>query len=94
VRASSGATAATAEITPAAVAIPSMPWMSFAYDHERQRRESLMRVKEVAHELGQHPATIYRKVHDARRRPYASVQAAPRFASTPLSWPHGSKLAI
>ena len=23
-----------------------------------------MRVKEVAHELGQHPATIYRKVHD------------------------------
>jgi excisionase family DNA binding protein len=23
-----------------------------------------MRVKEVAHELGQHPATIYRKVND------------------------------
>ncbi len=29
-----------------------------------KRRDSLMRVKEVAHELGQHPATIYRKVHD------------------------------
>jgi excisionase family DNA binding protein len=28
------------------------------------KRASLMRVKEVAHELGQHPATIYRKVHD------------------------------
>jgi excisionase family DNA binding protein len=29
-----------------------------------KRCDSLMRVKEVAHELGQHPATIYRKVHD------------------------------
>jgi excisionase family DNA binding protein len=29
-----------------------------------KRRDSLMLVKEVAHELGQHPATIYRKVHD------------------------------
>jgi excisionase family DNA binding protein len=29
-----------------------------------KRRESLMRVKEVAHELGQHPSTVYKKVHD------------------------------
>jgi excisionase family DNA binding protein len=27
-------------------------------------KESLMRVKEVAQELGQHEATVYRKVHD------------------------------
>jgi excisionase family DNA binding protein len=27
-------------------------------------RAALLRVKEVAHELGQHPATVYRKVHD------------------------------
>jgi excisionase family DNA binding protein len=28
-----------------------------------KRRDSLMRVKEVASALDQHPATIYRKVH-------------------------------
>ena len=28
-----------------------------------ERRKRLMRVQEVAEELGQHPASIYRKVH-------------------------------
>jgi excisionase family DNA binding protein len=30
---------------------------------ETHEREALMRMREVADELGQHPATIYRKIH-------------------------------
>jgi excisionase family DNA binding protein len=60
---------------------------------EVHEREALMRVREVADELGQHPATIYRKVHSGEIPSVrlGSGRAAIRVPRAELErWLHGS----
>ena len=51
---------------------------------EAHEYEALMRVQEVAHELGQHPGTIYRKIAHGRFRacPWAPVARPSGFRAT------------